>query len=145
MALIIKPTKPAVNRRRVLVIDDEVDLTLLLRLNLQKTGRYEVTEQNDPTKALATARACKPDLILLDVMMPGMDGGDVLAQLKDDANLRNVPIVFLTATVLPEEMKSKGGMISGHPAIPKPFQVDKLVTRIDNILAGADKAAGSQK
>src|SRR5579884_1535691 len=107
-------------KKRILVVDDERDMTLLVKLNLQKTGRYEVKEENRATRALATAREYKPDLILLDVMMPEMDGGDVLAQFKDDANLRSVPVIFLTATVLKEEVSSQGGTIGGYPFIPKP-------------------------
>ena len=121
-------------RKRILVIDDEPDMTLLVRLNLQKTGRYEVKEENKASRALATAKAFAPELILLDVMMPDLDGGDVLALLKDDPNLKNVPVVFLTATVLKEEVKSQGGTIGGYPFIPKPFQVETLVSRIDTML-----------
>ena len=119
-------------------------MTFLVRLNLQKTGRYEVQEENRASRALATARAFQPDLILLDIMMPEMDGGDVLALIRDDAKLKTVPVVFLTATVLPEEIKSKGGTIGGHPCIPKPFQVETLVSRIDTILAEAPKPAGAR-
>jgi len=124
-------------KKRILVIDDERDMTLLVKLNLQKTGRYEVKEENRATRALSTAREYRPDLILLDVMMPELDGGDVLAQLKDDANLKAIPVIFLTATVLKEEVSSQGGTIGGYPFIPKPFQMEKLVERIDKTLGGA--------
>src|SRR6185312_12449884 len=95
-------------RKRILVVDDEPDMTLMIRLNLQKTGRFDVWEENEATRALSSARQVRPDLILLDVMMPDMDGGDVLIQLKDDPNLAKVPVIFLTATVLKEEIKNKG-------------------------------------
>lgn len=120
-----------INKKRILVVDDEPDMTLMLRLNLQKTGRFDVWEENEATRALSTARQVRPDLILLDVMMPDMDGGDVLIQLKDDPNLSKVPVIFLTATVLKEEIKSKGGTIGGHPFIPKPFQMKTLIDAID--------------
>jgi len=123
--------------KRILIVDDEPDMTFLVRLNLQKTGRYDVREENGSTRALAAAREFRPDLILLDVMMPDLDGGDVLALLKEDPNLRHVPVVFLTATVLKEEVNSKGGNIGGYPFISKPFEVETLVSRIDSILAGA--------
>ena len=128
-------------KKRILVIDDERDMTLLVRLNLHKTGRYEVREENNASRALATAREYRPDLILLDVMMPELDGGDVLALLKDDSRLREVPVVFLTATVLKEEVKSKGGTIGGYPFIPKPFQVETLVSQIDKMLSAPKPAA----
>ena len=121
-------------RKRILVVDDEPDMTLMVRLNLRKTGRFEVAEENDATRALATARAFQPDVILLDVLMPDMDGGDVLAQLRDDPKLKGVPVIFLTATVLKEEVKSKGGTIAGQPFIPKPFEIKTLLAAIDDAL-----------
>jgi DNA-binding response OmpR family regulator len=121
-------------KKKILVIDDEPDLTMLVKLNLQKTGRYDVREENRASRGLAAAREFKPDLVLLDVMMPDLDGGDVLAQLKDDPNLKNVPVVFLTATVLKEEVAKQGGSIGGYPFIPKPFQTEVLLDRIEKML-----------
>jgi CheY-like chemotaxis protein len=112
-------------------------MTFLVRLNLQKTGRFEVLEENRSAFALEAAREFKPDLILLDVMMPELDGGDVLALLKDDPNLAHVPVVFLTATVLKEEVNSNRGTIGGYPFISKPFEVDTLLARIDTLLNAA--------
>jgi two-component system OmpR family response regulator len=121
-------------QRRILIVDDEPDMTFLVRLNLQKTGRYEVREENESPNALPAAREFRPDLILLDVMMPELDGGDVLALLKEDHQLRSVPVVFLTATVLKDEVSSQGGTIGGYPFISKPFEVETLVSRIDQLL-----------
>lgn len=121
-------------KTKVLVVDDEKDMTLMVRLNLEKLGQYEVREENVGAAALRAAREFKPHVILLDVMMPGMDGGDVLSQLKDDTNLSKVPVVFITATVLKEEVRSKGGTIGGHPFIPKPFKVRTLVETIEGVL-----------
>jgi DNA-binding response OmpR family regulator len=129
------------NRKRILVVDDEPDMTLMVRLNLQKTGRFEVREENEASNALRSAREFKPDLILLDVMMPDLDGGDVLSLLKDDANLSKVPVIFITATVLKEEVRSKGGTIGGHPFIPKPFKVETLIKSIDASLSAAAQGA----
>jgi CheY-like chemotaxis protein len=132
-------------KKKILIVDDEADLTMLVKLNLEKTGRYEVRAENRAIKALAAAREFKPDLILLDVMMPDLDGGDVLAQLKDDRELRNVPVVFLTATVLKEEVAKEGGSIGGRPFIPKPFRAEVLLDTIAKILppdpAGASASA----
>lgn len=121
-------------KKKILIVDDETNLTMLVKLNLEKTGRYEVREENRARKALASAREFKPDLVLLDVMMPDLDGGDVLAQLKDDVNLRNVPVVFLTATVLKEDLAKQGGKIGGHPFIPKPFKAEVLLDQIKKML-----------
>ncbi|HSZ57059.1 MAG TPA: response regulator [Tepidisphaeraceae bacterium] len=131
------------DKTRILIVDDERDMTLMVRLNLEKLGRFEVREENRAVAALRVAREFKPDVILLDVMMPDMDGGDVLAQLKDDANLKKVPVIFITATVLREEVGSKGGTIGGHPFIPKPFKLGTLVSAIDDALGHG--AAGKPK
>ena len=127
--------------RRILIVDDEPDMTFLVRLNLQKTGRYEVREENASPGALPAAREFRPDLILLDVMMPELDGGDVLALLKEDHTLRQIPVVFLTATVLKDEVSSQGGTIGGYPFISKPFEVETLVARIDQLLEAKPAAA----
>jgi len=121
-------------KRKILIIDDEVDLTMLVKLNLEKTGRYEVRAENRALNGLSAAREFRPDLVLLDVMMPDLDGGDVLAQLKDDASLKDIPVVFLTATVLKEEIAKKGGFIGGYPYIPKPFRSEVLLNCIEKIL-----------
>jgi len=117
-------------KQKILFVDDEADLTLLVKLNLEKTGLYEVRAENRALNAVKAAREFKPDLVLLDVMMPDLDGGDVAAQLKSDASLKDVPVIFLTATVLKEEVGDKGKMIGGYPFIPKPFRSDVLLEQI---------------
>jgi len=85
------------NRKKILVVDDEVSLTRMLKRNLEATGRYEVCEENFGARALEAARAFGPDLIVLDVMMPDADGGEVASRLGEDPRLRDVPVIFLTA------------------------------------------------
>ena len=117
-------------KQKILFIDDEVPLTLLVKLNLEKTGTYEVRTENRALNAMKAAREFKPDLVLLDVMMPDLDGGDVAAQFKSDPTLKDVPVIFLTATVLKEEVGDKGTMIGGYPFIPKPFRSEVLLEQI---------------
>ncbi len=124
-------------KKRILVVDDEKDLTLLVKLNLEKTGRFEVLEENRANRAIPAAREFKPDLILLDVMMPESDGGDVLARLKSEPTLKDVPVIFLTAMVLKNEVGSKGATIGGRPALPKPVQTETLLNAIDRALGPA--------
>ena len=85
--------------KKILIVDDEPAFTRMMKLVLEKTGRFEVFFENCANQAVTTARACQPDLILLDVVMPEMDGGDVAANLQNDPILRGIPIVFLTALV----------------------------------------------
>ena len=80
--------------KRILIIDDASEFTQLVKLNLELTGRFEVGVVNQPLEAVATAQAVKPHLILLDVMMPSKSGGELLAELESDAQLKNVPVLF---------------------------------------------------
>jgi DNA-binding response OmpR family regulator len=128
---------------RIMIIDDDVELCSLLRPFLAAEG-FEAECCNSPADGVRAAQGGNYDLILLDVMMPDLDGGDVLALLRDDATLKDVPVVFLTATVSKEEVSSKKGTIAGRPFISKPFKVDVLISRIDELL-GAGKPAGSPR
>jgi len=118
-------------KRRVLIIDDEVGFTRMVRLNLEKTGAFEVREENRAPNALSTAREFKPDLILLDVVMPNMDGGDVYSQLQNDRYTRGTPIVFLTATVSQQEAGVRGLNSGGALFLAKPVSVENLIKVID--------------
>jgi CheY-like chemotaxis protein len=111
------------SKKRILVVDDEPGITRLLKLNLERTGEYEVREENASVLALAAAREFQPDLILMDVMMPGVTGGDVAASLKEDPALRKIPVVFLTAAVKKEEIGGPDAKIGGRQYIAKPLDV----------------------
>lgn len=118
-------------KKRILIIDDEAGFTRLLKLNLEDTGDYEVRVENQPANAFEAAREFKPDLILLDVLMPGMDGGDVSARLQASSSTRSIPIVFLTAAVRKEEVGAHGGRIGGFPYLAKPADLPEVVSCIE--------------
>jgi DNA-binding response OmpR family regulator len=121
-------------KKRILIVDDEVSFARMVKLNLEKTGAFEVRTENKATYALAAAREFKPDLIILDVIMPNLDGGDVSNQFKRDRTLRNTPIIFLTATVSKREA-GEGGLNSGGALfLAKPVSVETLVARINEHL-----------
>src|SRR5438093_705608 len=119
------------NKKRILIIDDEPSLTRLVKWNLEATGKYKVREENLAGRALAAARTFNPDLILLDVMMPQQLGGDVAAGLKADENLKHVPVVFLSAAVRKERVQEHGGVISGYPFLAKPVDLDEVIACIE--------------
>ena len=81
----------------ILIIDNNRDFTHSAKVALEKTGRYFVCEENDASKAHQTAQGLQPDLILLDIVMPETDGGEVAARIESDPALHRTPIVFLTA------------------------------------------------
>jgi CheY-like chemotaxis protein len=122
------------NKKRILVIDDEPSITRLLKLNLEQTDQYEVREENDSTLALDAAREFKPDLVISDVMMPEVGGGEVAAQLREDPALRRVPVIFLTAAVRKEELGGPEAVIAGRLYIAKPLDVKSLLAAIERIL-----------
>ena len=121
-------------KKRILLIDDEPDATRLLKLNLEHTGAYEVREESRAEHALAAAREFKPDLILLDVIMPNIDGGEVAAQLRADEELRDTPVVFLTCVVTKEEAEQRKSTIGGHPFIAKLVSPEELMVSIEKYL-----------
>ena len=113
-------------------MDDEAGFTRLLKLTLEGTRRYIVKEENDGSQALWTARQFRPDLILLDIMMPKVDGGDVARQVSTDPILKTVKIIFLTAIVSQKEMGAGG--ISGYPVMAKPVSLAALTATIEETL-----------
>lgn len=118
-------------RKKILIIDDEENFLKLVKLNLEKTGEYEVRVENKGAQGLAAAQAFKPGLILLDIVMPDMDGGEVCFQIENDENTKNIPIVFLTVIVTKKETGSKGSIIGGHPFIAKTVSRDELIACIE--------------
>lgn len=117
----------ATPKHKILVVDDEASFTRLLKLNLEQTGRYTVQVENRATAAMASATRFEPDLILLDVMMPEMDGGELATLLRAHPKLHAVPIVFLTAAVKPEEVARNNGIIGGMPFLAKPVELEDLL------------------
>jgi CheY-like chemotaxis protein len=120
--------------RKILLVDDEVGFTELLKMNLERSGAFEVRIENDSTKAVAAARNFMPDAILLDVVMPEMDGGDVQAQLQASPLLSGIPIVMLTALVDSTELSEGAVAQSGNQMVlPKPVNLPLLLRVLDEI------------
>ena len=85
------------NKTRVLIVDDEVNVARLTAIILQRSNRYDVKIETFPARALETVRAFRPELVLLDMKMPGKNGTDVLKELREDAELASIPVVFLSS------------------------------------------------
>lgn len=119
---------------RVLLIDDDHDALALLKTRLEHTGRFKVTTADSGESGLDLARDLEPDIIVCDIYMPGMGGADVAAALESDDTLRDVPLLFLSALVKPDEIRAHGGRIGGWPMASKEETIHSIVRRIDGLL-----------
>jgi CheY-like chemotaxis protein len=115
------------DKKRILVVDDEVAFTRLLKLALEHRGSYTVEVENCAYSALQVAIQFQPDLVLMDVMMPKLDGGSLAADFKASELLCHVPIVFLTAAVRREEVRAHQGLIGGLPFLAKPVDIEEVI------------------
>jgi len=121
-----RPTE-ITEKKRILVVDDKIIDTQLVKHCLERTNYYVVKEVNDPKKALAAAAEFRPHLILLDVRMPGMDGGALAEAFQADPGFKDVPIVFLTSLLTREEIAGGGGLGGRFPMLAKPIILPELI------------------
>lgn len=117
---------------KIMIVEDEEDIVTLLRYNLEKEG-FETEAVTDGAKAFNAIKVCQPTLILLDWMLPGISGVDICKLVRYDNDLRNVPIIMLTARG-EEADKIKGLTIGADDYMTKPFSVPELVARIRALL-----------
>jgi DNA-binding response OmpR family regulator len=122
---------------RVLVIDDEAPIRLLCRVNLEAEG-MEVLEAADGPSGLEKARAETPDVILLDVMMPGLDGWRVAEELLDDERTEHIPIIFLTARAELRD-RARGIDLGGVDYVTKPFNPVELAPLVRDLTARVER------
>src|SRR5678815_3457744 len=118
-------------KKKILLVDDEKSFTSLLKLNLEDTGDYEVRVENWAEDAFPAAQEFKPDLVLLDIIMPRMSGGDVAARIDSDPVLKGTPIVFLTAAVRKHQVEENEGIICERPCLAKPATVEEVIAMIE--------------
>jgi two-component system alkaline phosphatase synthesis response regulator PhoP len=119
-------------RSKILIVDDEIDTLLPLKISLE-VENYHVLGASNGFEALELAKTNIPDLILLDIMMPGMDGYEVCARLKKDPVTRNIPVIMLTAKDAVRE-KVKGLDIGADDYVTKPFNINELKARIKSVM-----------
>ena len=128
------------DKARILIVDDEPALSALARISLEETGLYEVMVEDFSSKALSTARRFRPQIILLDVNMPGKDGGDVAAEIRSDIDLAGTAILFLTSLVSPEEAENQESSPRGGNFLSKKAPPTVLLRTIASVLARASAA-----
>jgi len=119
--------------KKVLIVDDEEDVLWMLGKRLRAVG-YSVITATNGTDAIGLAKSQHPDIIILDIIMPGMEGGEVAAELKEHPLTRSIPVILLTAMLSKTEEKKHGSMVGGHTALAKPFDIEKLLDQMKKLL-----------
>jgi CheY-like chemotaxis protein len=121
-------------KKKILLVDDEIALIKMVKLNLERTGKYEVYTEHSGPKAVEAAKQFKPDIIFLDIMMPGMSGDAIAHELQQDEKLAAIPIVFLTAIVSKDETNEWGSVIGGNRFLAKPVKTEEMLKVIAEIV-----------
>ena len=124
------------SKHKILIVDDEVNLTKMLKLNLDETNKFDTRILNDGKLAIDLVKEFMPDLVLLDVMMPDIQGNEIADQILQDDEIKHIKIIFLTAIVTKNEIPEESKTIGGRKFIAKPFKADDLITTIEEVLAG---------
>jgi DNA-binding response OmpR family regulator len=120
--------------KRILIVDDDTNATRMVKWALERTGHYQARELNDSTHVLDAARKFKPDLILLDVCMPGPEGVEVAFQIRADMEFQGTPIVFMTSLVSEQEAMGDGTSASAFHFVAKPAKVQRMIACIERSL-----------
>ncbi len=118
----------SIGSKRILIVDDEASLRTLVRANLEVDG-FEVSEAVDGIEAMRMLAESRPDLILLDIMMPGKDGIEVLEDLAADEKLKGIPVILLTAKGEQDDLE-KGAALGARGHITKPFDPEQMVRTV---------------
>jgi CheY-like chemotaxis protein len=119
--------------KKILIIDDEADICAFSKKILERTGRFRVVVTQDSVEGINLANAERPDLILLDINMPQLDGGEVAQKLGESPATDRIPVVFITALLKKEELDAEG-RVNKHFFLPKPISPNELIDKIEEIL-----------
>lgn len=116
-------------KKTILIVDDDIDFSQMAKMMLEETGLYQVNVCNRSSQVLSRVREIRPDLLLLDIVMPEMDGTRIAGDLKEDRELCTIPVIFLTSLISPEEEAEKPSMARWQ-YIAKPITGQDLIKRI---------------
>jgi len=122
------------DKKKILIIDDEENFCNLVKKNVEKTNEFEVYTATNGDDGIKLIKEIKPDLILLDIIMPGLDGGDVVSLIRSDESIKNTPIVFLTSLVRKDEVGA--GFTKGYSLLAKTVTLRELIACIKENVRG---------
>ncbi|MBF0413079.1 MAG: response regulator [Desulfamplus sp.] len=120
------------NLKKIMLVDDDPSVTTLLKTKLDKTGKFIVVFTNKGKSALELAKTEMPHLIVCDIDMPGMDGGDVARSLMDTEETKDIPILFCSSLVMPSD--TKNGMVGKQHMISKAAKFSDVLAKIESML-----------
>ena len=119
--------------KKILIVDDEKDTLAVLEKALTAEG-YSIITADNGKDAIMLAKSKQPEIIMLDILMPGMDGAEVAARLKENPETKNIPVIFLTCLLSKKEQGEKEGhVIKGYVFIAKPYSVEELLAQIERL------------
>lgn len=123
-------------KKKILMIDDEADFCYFTKKNLERTQEFDVFVETEAESGIKTAIEQKPDLILLDIVMPGLDGSEVAFRLFNDVRTKDVPIIFLTCLAEEKDLSEYDGLklVGGRRFLPKPCPAAELISAIKEVL-----------
>ena len=119
--------------KKILIVDDEKDALFILEKELAARG-YSVIVADNGSDALNLAKSEHPDLIILDIWMPGMDGPEVAEKLQEDPKTKHIPVIFLTCLFQKREEEEQGRVVAGKVLIAKPYSIDGLSAQIERLV-----------
>ncbi|MBF0119891.1 MAG: response regulator [Desulfobacterales bacterium] len=120
------------NLKKIMLVDDDTAITSLLKNKLEKTGKFKVVFTNEGEQALNLARKEKPNLIICDIDMPDIPGGDVAREIFETADTKNIPLLFLSSLISPSD--SVNGMVGKQHMMSKSSKFSALLTKIESML-----------
>ena len=129
--LIFEKGRVMETEKKILIVDDEPDVLTILEKRLGNTG-YEVIRAENGRRALLLAEREEPDLIILDIDMPDMDGGEVAARLKDSESTKHIPVLFLSCLVTQKEEETN--IVGDSVFVAKPYNPEKLIDQIEQLI-----------
>ena len=120
-------------KKKILIVDDDKDVLSVLEKRLT-AEKYSVISADNGQDALILAKAQHPHLIILDIIIPSIDGAEVAGKLREDPETRNIPVIFLTCMLTQEEEKQKRHRIAGNIFIAKPYDIKELLSEIKKLV-----------
>lgn len=120
--------------RKILIIDDEKDFCYFMKKNLETADNFKVAVCCNPKEGIKYVRELRPDIILLDILMPEVSGQQIAAELKNSRDTQNIPVIFLTALITPDESQMAEHYTSGIHVMAKPVQMTALTHMINELV-----------